>query len=406
MMEDSNASMQWYPFDGPIQLLASSRTHLGRRQNDGLPHVLLVLDQFPKILGGGEKIALRMAKLLPQYGYRVSILTFDVHPESSLLQDHPPCPVFLLPLTKTYDFQALRAARALAKLIPAQNIQLVQTFFESSDLWAGLIVKAFTKAKLIWSRRDMGILRGRKHQIAYRLMSKLPDRVFAVSDKVRTHAIKIDRIKPERVETIYNGLDLNDGLRHPDRRANASLSVITVGNIRHVKGFDVLIQAAAIIVKSVPHVHFRIAGGVLEPDCFKRLTTMIADSHLERHVSFLGSVTELGPYLNASNLFVLPSRSEGFSNAIIEAMAHSLPVVATRVGGNDEAVEDGVTGYIVPSEDAPALAEALMRALQNPLSSEEMGARGKLRVSERFTTAAMMTRTAAVYNRLLGRPFV
>jgi glycosyltransferase involved in cell wall biosynthesis len=406
MIEHSDAPIQWYPFDGPIQLLASSRTHIAGPQNDRLVHVLLVLDQFPEMLGGGEKIALRMAKLLPQYGYRVSILTFGVHPESPVLRDSPPCPIYLLPLQKTYDAQAFRAARALARFIDTQGIRLVQTFFESSDLWAGLVVKTCTKAKLIWSRRDMGILRERKHQVAYRLMARLPDMVFAVSDKVRRHAIEIDGIDPKRVGTIYNGLDVRDRVGHMDRRKTSSLSVITVGNIRHVKGFDVLIQAAAIVLKSMPDVHFRIAGGVLEPDYFERLTAIIEDLAIGDRVSFLGSIAELGPHLEASDVFVLPSRSEGFSNAIVEAMAYSLPVIATRVGGNDEAIEDGVTGYIVPPEDAPALAEALLRVLEDLPNADSMGALGKLRVSERFTTVAMMSRTTAAYKRLLGNATV
>src|ERR1700689_2721112 len=81
-----------------------------------LPHVLLVLDQIPKSLGGGERIVLRMAELLPQYGYRVSILCFSAHPKSSALQS-PPSPISLLPLTRTYDLTAFRAALELRRFL-------------------------------------------------------------------------------------------------------------------------------------------------------------------------------------------------------------------------------------------------------------------------------------------------
>src|SRR5712675_1876084 len=174
-----------------------------------LPHVLLVLDQFPKTLGGGERIVLKIAALLPQYGYRASILTFSVHPESAVLQS-PPCPIYLLPLQRTYDLSALRAALELGRFLKQQRIQIVQTFFESSDLWAGFVTKTMSDAKLIWSRRDMGILRDSKHHVAYRLMSRVPDKVFAVSEEVRQHCVEVDRIKPSLVETIYNGIDVAD----------------------------------------------------------------------------------------------------------------------------------------------------------------------------------------------------
>ncbi len=172
-----------------------------------MPHVLLVLDQFPKTLGGGERIVLKLAALLPQYGYRASILTFSVHPESAALKS-PPCPIYVLPLQRTYDLTALRAALDFRRFLKQQRIQIVQTFFESSDLWAGFVTKTMSKAKLIWSRRDMGILRTRKHHIAYRLMAGAPDAVFAVSEQVRRHCIEVDRIDSARVQTIYNGLDL------------------------------------------------------------------------------------------------------------------------------------------------------------------------------------------------------
>ena len=189
-----------------------------------LPHVLLIVDQFPKTLGGGERIVLRLAALLPQYGYRASILTFAVHPESTGLKS-PPCPVYLLPLQKTYDLTALRAALDLRRFLDVQRVRIVLTFFESSDIWGGFVTKALSNAKLIWSRRDMGILRGRKHHAAYRLMAGTPDRVFAVSELVRQYTIEVDGIDPARVETVYNGLDLGSwtAIQQPERPGRSVL---------------------------------------------------------------------------------------------------------------------------------------------------------------------------------------
>ncbi|MGH9597639.1 MAG: glycosyltransferase, partial [Edaphobacter sp.] len=322
-----------------IQVLAQKESGFEGADGDALPHVLLVLDQFPKTLGGGERIALKLAALLPQYGYRASILTFSAHPESGGLQS-PPCPVYLLPLQRVYDLSALRAALELRQFLKEQRIQIVQTFFESSDLWAGFVAKTMSRAKVIWSRRDMGILRARKHDIAYKVMSGMPDGVFAVSEKVRQHCISVDRIDASRVQTIYNGLDLADWSMVSDTtKPSEQFVVATVGNIRRVKGHDVFIRAAACVVQHFPHVSFRIAGDVLETSYFQELQTLVHDLNLADNVHFDGGVANLREYLSTADIFVLPSRSEGFSNAIIEAMAASLPVVATDVGGNAEAVE-------------------------------------------------------------------
>jgi glycosyltransferase involved in cell wall biosynthesis len=385
-----------------ITALPLDRPALQQTEDSGLPHVLLVLDQFPKTLGGGERIVLNLAALLPKYGYRVSILTFSVHPESPALKSLP-CPVYLLPLQRTYDLTALRAALDLRRFLRLQQIQIVQTFFESSDIWAGFVTKTMSKAKLIWSRRDMGILRTRKHHIAYRLMAGAPDAVFAVSEQVRQHCIEVDRINPARVQTIYNGLSLADW-NTPARPAKApgEILVTTVGNIRRVKGHDVFIKAAASIVPLFPKVSFSIAGDVLDPDYFAELQTLVRDLNLSDHFHFVGGISNLREHLSVADIFVLPSRSEGFSNAIVEAMAAALPVVATNVGGNAEAVKDGVSGFVVPSDDPAALSAAISRLLSDPPLAKAMGEAGKDLVAENFTAEAMMHRITAAFKNLLA----
>jgi glycosyltransferase involved in cell wall biosynthesis len=247
----------------------------------------------------------------------------------------------------------------------------------------------------------MGILRARKHKIAYRLLSGLPDAVFAVSEQVRQHCIEVDRIDPDRVQTIYNGLDLADW---DEARMPASTSgevhVTTVGNIRRVKGHDIFIKAAALVVPRFSRAVFSIAGEVLEQEYFVELQTLVQVLNLGKHFHFVGSVTDMHKHLASADVFVLPSRSEGFSNAIVEAMAASLPVVATDVGGNAEAVRDGLTGYIIPTESPAALAAAIVRLLSDPLGATAMGAAGKALVAEAFTTMAMMGRIIATYKDL------
>jgi len=366
-----------------------------------LPHVLLVLDQFSKTLGGGERIVLRLAALLPHYGYRCSILTFSADPESAGLQS-PPCPLYLLPLKRTYDLSALRAALELRRFLRQQRVQIVQTFFESSDIWAGFVTKTMSDAKLIWSRRDMGILRSSKHHVAYRLMSGMPDRVFAVSEEVRQHCVAADRIEPSRVETIYNGLDVADwnAVSQP-AKPPGEIVITTVGNIRRVKGHDIFIKAAAAVATQFPQTSFSIAGEVLEPEYFAELQTLVRDLNLSDRFHFVGGISNLREHLSMADIFVLPSRSEGFSNAIVEAMAASLPVVATNVGGNAEAVKDGVSGLIVPSEDPAALASAIALLLSDPARAREMGAAGKKLAAEKFTTDAMMRQITLAYANVL-----
>ena len=368
-----------------------------------LPHVLLVLDQFSRTLGGAERIVLRLGALLPLYGYRTSILTFSIDPNIAELKS-PPCPIYLLPIRRTYDLTALRAALDLKQFLKQQKVQIVNTFFESSDLWAGLVTKSMSKAKLVWARRDMGILRARKHNLAYRLMASVPDAVFAVSDQVRQHCIEIDRVDPARVQTIYNGLDLSDwDMTSRLAKPPGEFLITTVGNIRRVKGHDLFIKAAAAIMPQFPKVSFSIAGDVLDPVYFAELQSLVRNLGLADRFRFDGGVADLRRYLAMADIFVLPSRSEGFSNALIEAMAASLPVVATAVGGNAEAVQDGDTGFVVPPEDPAALTEAITRLLSDPALAKAMGSAGRDLATERFRTETMMRHVSGAYGNLLSR---
>ena len=369
-----------------------------------LPHVLLVLDGFPKALGGGERVVLRLAAMLPRFGYRVSVLTFAIHPESEFSPADAPCPVYLLPLTNTYGLEALQGAFALRQLLRRHKVRIVQTFFESSDIWAGAVTRLLSSAKLVWSRRDMGILRSAKHRYAYRAMRRFPHAVAAVSARVAEHVITVDRVPSGRVHVVHNGLDLQ--VKAPDvsrRKLNPrQCTVTTIGNVRRVKGHDLLVDAAARIHQRFPEVRFSVAGGVLEPDYYDELQRQVAALGLSGNFSFLGNITDLSAHLAAADIFVLPSRSEGFSNALIEAMAAGLPTIATDVGGNSEAIANKRSGLIVPPEDASALARAIETLLENPEFADSLSQGGRQAVEQNFSSDAMMRGYTSVFSKILA----
>ena len=248
----------------------------------------------------------------------------------------------------------------------------------------------------------MGILRGRKHTLAYRALRRLPHAVFAVSEQVRQHAIKTDGIAAARVHTIHNGLDLEEEsgeAAFPSKRSCPTIT--TIGNIRRVKGHDLLIRAAAEVTALLPNTAFTIAGEVLERDYFQHLQDMVRELGLVDRFRFVGKITDLRAHLRTADIFVLPSRSEGFSNALIEAMAAGVPAIATEVGGNPEAIQNGVSGVLVPAEDPSAISSAILRLLGAQEVARRMGAAGQRAVEARFTARAMVSRVSAVYASLL-----
>jgi glycosyltransferase involved in cell wall biosynthesis len=311
-------------------------------------HVLYVIDQLQKPFGGAERVLLKMLENLPST-YRGTVLTFKTNLTTEEIA-RMGAPLIVFPMTSAYDLNAAKMALRLRKLVRQESVEIVHTFFESSDLWAGTIAKLVCRVAVVSSRRDMGILRGRKHKVLYRALSNVPDKVIAVSEQVKQFVIATDRTPAKKVVTIYNGLEVADSghLREEFRRRLAVAAderlVTTVGNIRRVKGFDVLLEAAERICAGNSRVRFVVVGGVAEKDCAEELKQAIGRKGLGEKFLLAGESAEVAGYLSASDVFVLPSRNEGFSNALIEAMASGLPSVATAVGGNGEAVEDGGTG--------------------------------------------------------------
>lgn len=372
------------------------------------PHVLFIIDQLCQ-LGGAERILLEMVRRISRERFRCSVVTFNLDPRLEALRNLP-APVYHIPLRRTYDLHAARGALQLRRLISRENVSIVHTFFETSDLWAAPVAKFSGCPILISSRRDMGILRTRKHHLAYPLVNRLFDRVLAVSEEVRSYCIEQDHLSPDHVETLYNGVDIAEmegQAAEGDPRQQLGLPadapvVSTLANIRSVKGIDVLARAAQRICREFPTTVFLVAGSVLEPESMSELRTLVESLHLTKNVRFVGALANPFPVLRASNVFCLPSRNEGFSNALIEAMGCGLPCVATRVGGNAEALEEGKSGFLVASEDAVAMADRILRLLRDPELARRMGEAARARVRERFSMDAMMDRLMAIYDELLA----
>jgi glycosyltransferase involved in cell wall biosynthesis len=369
--------------------------------------VLYVIDQLCT-LGGAERILLKTIRLLPKERYTCSLATFKINSNLPVFGDFP-CPLHVFPLSRTYDLRALETAWRLRDLVQSERVQIVHTFFETSDLWAGTIAKLSGCPVLISSRRDMGILRSAKHRLAYRVCNRLFDEVHTVSEEVRKYCVERDGIRPEKVVTLYNGVDLQridatpaaHGLRSQLGLAETTPIVATVANIRRVKGIDTLIRAAADVIRTVPSAIFLIIGEFTEGEHYRSLQQLALDLGVAGNVRFLGPADNVISLLKACTAFCMLSRSEGLSNAVLEAMACALPCVVTRVGGNPELIENDRNGFLVDCDDSAAAAEALVRILQQSRTARSMGIDSRAVIEKKFTTDTMMNNLVRSYERLI-----
>ena len=302
---------------------------------------------------------------------------------------------------------AMQIAR-MAALIRTEGIRIVHATDFNTNL-LGLAAARLTGAKAIVSRVDLGHLRagfGRWHREVEKLTARLADLVVANAEAVRQVCIGEEGVKPDKCVVVRNGIDLKGfdakaglPLEAPLPLEDGAPFVAVIGNLWPVKGHRTLVEAVALLPLELRHVRFVCAGEGPERDSLAR---RIAELGLEDRVLLVGHRLDVPTILSRAQAACLCSSAEGLSNALMEAMAARLPIVATRVGGTPELVREGDNGFLVPSGDAPALAERLSALLSRPDEARAMGLRGRRRVESELSMERMAEGHGALYRRALG----
>ncbi len=208
-------------------------------------------------------------------------------------------------------------------------------------------------------------------------------------------------IPAERLHLVPNGVAIP--AEAPIRPTDAP--VLYVGNFSqgaHWKAFDVLFDAWALVQRSIPGARLTVVGAGDRTIWERRLRHQDAD----RSVRFAGRVADPTPFYREAAVFVLPSRVEGMSNALLEAQSWGLPAVVSAIPGNMAVVEDGVNGIVVPAGDPAALADAMVRLLRAPDVRARMGSAARERVRRDFSFESVADRFAVLYRRLIAMPRV
>jgi glycosyltransferase involved in cell wall biosynthesis len=261
----------------------------------------------------------------------------------------------------------------------------------------------------IASKRETGGMRTLSQKKLEKQVFRLSRALVANSEAVKNYLVR-EGVPARKINVIYNGLDLKRlAPETRDRReicerlglptcSEEKIKFITlVANLRHeVKNHPMFLRAARIVAERHPEAHFVLAG---EGELRVNLEKFAAELGIGSKTHFIGRCDRVAELLHVSFAGVLCSFAEGFSNSILEYMAASKPVVATDVGGAREAVREGVTGFLVASNDHAALAEKLVDLLRDEARARDFGAAGRLVAEEKFSLAAQLEKTLELYER-------
>jgi glycosyltransferase involved in cell wall biosynthesis len=247
-------------------------------------------------------------------------------------------------------------------------------------------------------------LQSRRRILRHRLVSLAVDRYLAVSHHMAAMLRKVCLFSERKVRVVHNGIPLPPFERSGPATLPESLAigdgrpiVLAVARLVEQKGIGFLIEAAA----RVPEAVFVVAGDGPERAALEART---ASNGVRERFFFLGHRRDVPELLASCDVFVLPSLYEGLPVSVLEAMASEKPVVATAIGGTDEAVQDETTGLLVPPADSEALARAIRRVLRDRPLAARLGQEARQRVRREFSDRVVAERVEQNYRECLGEP--
>ena len=356
-------------------------------------------------IGGAEKILYHTVTGLNNNHYSVSVCSLKERGEIARDLERQGIEVHCLKMENKEGFIGwLTTIGSLIRLIPyLRKLQptIVHSFLFRANIVARIASYITSIPIVISSIRVMG---GEKNYFHYleRMTSFMVDHYITVSESVKDYLVRKSRIPLEKVSVIYNGVNIKEhnSLKMPNQRVIGAEDkvVITVGRLHTQKGHSYLLQAIAKVQKEISKVKVLVIGEGEEENNLKNLAKSL---DLTDKIIFAGLRVDVEEILPEADLFVLPSLWEGMPNALLEAMALGIPVVATDVGGIPEVVIHEETGILIPPKDSDALASAMIDLLQNNFKAQKMGEAGRDRVEKHFSLARTIEKTECLYKKLL-----
>jgi glycosyltransferase involved in cell wall biosynthesis len=341
--------------------------------------------------GGTERQMIELARRLDPSRWAVHIACFKAAGVWFARAEEAAVSVAAFPVTSFRRPSVLSHLAAFADWCRRQRIAVVHTTELYSNTF-GLPGAALARVPVrIANRReinpDKSIAQIAMQRAAYSCAHRVVANSQAAADRLVTERVAVNRIC-----VIPNGLDTNRPASN--RNVARPRKVVVVANLRPEKGHDVLIDAAAELLPLVPDARFEVVGG--GPQLGALLAR--ADARGVRHAfTFTGHCDNVPARLDAADIFVLPSRSEAFPNSVLEAMGAGLPIAASRVGGIPELLDHDRTGLLVPPGNAHALANALYRLMESPLTAARLGAAARRLVEDRYSFGRMVASFDSLY---------
>lgn len=371
--------------------------------------LLLITDTDLAQRGGSERFLTHLLEGLDPSEFEIDLIQLDRSPSpqdrSGLLR--PGSGNWRLeyrPVGAIYTPRAWKVWREVRARVRRGHYDIIQSQHEKADLLSALLPDGPNRPLRISNRRDTGFQKSRALRLLFLLLNHRYDLVVAPSKAILDQLVRREGVERGRTRWLPNGVDCErfrpiDRVSRLQGRAHAGLPaeaclIGCVARLVPVKRHQDLVAAFAVVAAAHPDARLVLVGGgpLEEP-----IRLQVKRLGLDERVIFMGESRDMERLLPLFDAFALASSTEGMSNAILEAMACGLPVVATRVGGNPELVEPGRTGYLVPPLQPGELARALSDLLDCRERGERMGRAARQRAETAFALPTMIESFSSFY---------
>ena len=354
------------------------------------------------MIGGAETYLTRIAQSIRPYGIDMEVCALQrVGARLDELQQAG-IVVHGTPIERIHEqsntLTLLQTVESIRRLVRSGRYDIVHTYLFWSDIFGVTGARLAGCRRIIVGRRALHSWIHDKRVLfhaAEQFTNALANEVIANSQAVLRDCAAAERFLPRTRTVIYNGIDVKN-YEPLYKRPSGQLRIVIVGALAPRKGQEYALEAMRLVTAAGVDAHLTLVGSGADESMLRKL---VDEKGPADRITFAGEHPDPRRFLSANDIFLLPSRQEGFSNAILEAMASGLPVIATDVGGNAEAIEHGRGGLIVPSHDSGALANAILELNRRRDELQDMGRFNRERVVERFSLEVSARTLAEWYFR-------
>ncbi|MFH1904554.1 MAG: glycosyltransferase [bacterium] len=358
-------------------------------------------------VGGVQK---RMVSLLPKLNkekYDIIVCSFKSGELRRCLEQSG---ILVKIVPRRFKFDPVCIYR-LYSIMKKENIDIVHTHCHKPNTTGRIAAKLASVPVIIANEHNVDSWKGGWQLTLDKWFAAYSDKIIAVSEAVKNFYIENANILANRFEVIYNGVDLDFWQKNIpsqkvilEKKAKLGLLqgdkvIVAIGRLHPQKGHEYLLRAARKIILKMGNLKFLIVGDGPMKESLESLSERLG---IKENIVFTGNREDIKDMLYLSDLSVISSIREGFSNVVLEAMACEKPVVATDVGGNKEIIIDGENGFIVPSRDEDALADKMLTLAGNEELTIRMGLAAKETVKS-FSLSRMIHKTEKLYEELMDK---